>query len=110
MLNSIDEMNEKEKDLDKRFHEAVKMVSNPNLKFPPDIRLYFYAYYKRAMGSHIVRGRISEDNEENALVGGFKMNALFQVKNISVQTAKEKYIELAHQYINSEENKSVGSK
>lgn len=96
-------MKENEKEMIKRFEEAVRLVSDPKLKLPPDIRLYFYAYYKRAMGSHIIRGRISDDNEANALVSGFKMNALFQVKNISEKTAMKKYIELAEKYLSKEE-------
>jgi len=91
-------MAEKKNELDKKFEEAVKLASDPNLKFPPDIRLYFYAYYKRAVGNHN-SDRMREDNEKNALISGFKMNALFQVKNISVEDAKKKYIDLVNEFI-----------
>ena len=91
-------MAEKKNELDKKFEEAVKLASDPNLKFPPDIRLYFYAYYKRAVGNHN-SDRMREDNEKNALISGFKMNALFQVKNVSVEDAKKKYIDLVNEFI-----------
>lgn len=90
------------KNLDKRFEEAVRLASNPILKFPPDIRLLFYAYYKRAIGYHNRESRKMND-EENALVSGFKMNALFQAKNISVEEAKMKYIELVNEHIADQE-------
>lgn len=91
-------MADKMKNLDKRFEEAVELASNPILKFPPDIRLLFYAYYKRAIGNHRGEPRRMDD-EKNALVSGFKMNALFQAKNISVKEAKEKYIDLVNKHI-----------
>ncbi|HLS30569.1 MAG TPA: acyl-CoA-binding protein [Flavobacteriaceae bacterium] len=87
------------KNLDKRFEEAVKLASNPGLKFPPDIRLLFYAYYKRAIGYHTKESKKTNDHNENALISGFKMNALFQAKNISVKEAKKKYIELVNKHI-----------
>ncbi len=84
------------KDLDKRFEEAVNRATNTDLVFPPDVRLYFYAYYKRALGNHR-NGRELEDG--NTLVNAFKLNAIFQVRNISVEEAKTKYIELVNKYI-----------
>jgi len=86
------------KDLDKRFEEAVKLASNPDLKFPPDIRLLFYAYYKRAMGHHHKSAGII-NSEEEALISGFKMNAIFQAKNISIEDAKKNYIKLVDVHI-----------
>ena len=96
-------MAEKKSELDKRFEEAVKLASDPNLKFPADIRLYFYAYYKRAVGNHNSE-RMREDSEKNALISGFKMNALFQVRNIPIEEAKKRYIELVNKYIIEEKD------
>lgn len=81
-----------------RFEEAVKRATNTDKKFPPDVRLYFYAYYKRAYGNHSDRKHI-EDMDGGALINAFKMNAIFQVKNISVNEAKRLYIELVDKYI-----------
>ncbi len=85
-------------DLDRRFEKAVKRASNTDLRFPPDLRLYFYAYYKRAIGNHSEK-HYDEEIDGNALVNGFKMNALFQVRNISVNEAKRRYIKLVDKHI-----------
>lgn len=91
-------MTEKEIHLDKQFKEAVKRASNTNLQFPPDVRLYFYAYYKRATGIHSEH-REHEDIEGSALISAFKMNALFQAKSISPEEAKRNYIAMVNEYI-----------
>ncbi|SRR5690625_865495 len=98
-------MAEHKSELDKKFEEAVRLASDPELKFPADIRLYFYAYYKRAVGNHN-SDRMREDNEKNALISGFKMNALFQVRNIPIEEAKKRYIELVNEYIIKGKTKS----
>lgn len=85
------------KDLNQRFEEAVELASNTGREFPPDLRLYFYAYYKRALGNHRDDRQIDDGN--TALVNAFKMNALFQVRNISEEEAKEKYIELVNRHV-----------
>lgn len=87
-----------EKELDELFEEAVRYASNPELKLAPDVRLAFYAYYKRAYGiSHPGFG--GEDSSGGMLVKGFKMNALFQTRSLSIREAKENYIELARKYV-----------
>lgn len=87
----------KETDLDKRFKEAIERASNTKLKFPPDLMLYFYAYYKRATGDHTQHE--VEKVDRSALIGAFKMNALFQIKNLSPRDAKRKYIDLVKKHI-----------
>ncbi|HLR77068.1 MAG TPA: acyl-CoA-binding protein [Balneolaceae bacterium] len=91
-------MAEEKTELDKRFEEAVKRASKTDLLFPPDIRLYFYAYYKRARGNHSEKTH-DEDVDGSALINAFKMNAIFQVRNISIDEAKQKYIELVDEQI-----------
>jgi len=96
-------MTEVKKDLDKRFEQAVKRASNTDKKFPPDLKLYFYAYYKRALGNYPKRRHHIDDIDGNALINGFKMNAVFQVKNIPIEEAKKRYIELVDKHILEEE-------
>lgn len=83
--------------LDKAFKEALERASNTHLQFPPDLKLHFYAYYKRAMGDNVGHGL--EDSDRSKLIGAFKMNALFQIKSLSQDDAKQKYIDLVNQHI-----------
>jgi len=91
----------KGKELDKRFEEAVNRASSTDLEFPPDLRLYFYAYYKRAMGNHTPpeHRHMEEELNGSTLINAFKMNALFQVKDTSTEEAKRKYIALVDKHI-----------
>ncbi len=87
-----------EKELQVAFEEAVKRVTETQINFAPDVKLKFYAYYKRALGNAYEINPI-ENSLSDSLIRGFKMNALFQVSKISVQEAMEKYIALADEYI-----------
>ena len=87
----------KDKELDREFKEAFKRASETSLRFPPDLMLHFYAYYKRATGDN--KSHQLENLDEAQLVGAFKMNALFQVKHLSPDEAKRKYISLVNKYI-----------
>ncbi len=80
---------------DIKFLKAYKMASNTSLKFPPDIMLHFYAYYKRATQKN---GFYSTANNED-LRSGFKANALLQVENLSQLDARNKYIEMVEKHI-----------
>jgi len=76
--------------LDERFEIAFDIASAMTQKLPPDIMLKFYAYYKLA-----TKGRTySTPSGESQLRNAFKLNAMFQLNNISEDEAKEKYIEL----------------
>ncbi|TQD38666.1 acyl-CoA-binding protein [Haloflavibacter putidus] len=87
----------KKKDLDQAFEEAVEIANNTNLRFPPDLMLYFYAYYKRASGQN--REHKVDNLNQEKLISAFKMNALFQVQNLTQAEAKQKYIDLVNKYI-----------
>lgn len=91
-------MTKEKTNLDKRFRAAVEKAARTDLDFPPDVKLYFYAYYKRATGFHSEH-REHEDIEGSTLINAFKMNALFQAKDVSPDEAKERYIELVDKYI-----------
>jgi acyl-CoA-binding protein len=80
---------------DIKFLKAYEMANNTSLKFPPDIMLHFYAYYKRATQKN---GFYSTVNNED-LRSAFKANALLQVENLSQLEARNKYIEMVEKHI-----------
>ena len=56
--------------------------------------------------SNFVTKRATEDNSiqqeeslDSRLIGAFKMNAMFQIRGLSRDDAKRKYIELVNKYI-----------
>ncbi len=76
--------------LDERFEIAFEIASAMTQKLPPDTMLKFYAYYKVA-----TKGRsYSTPSGESQLRNAFKLNAVFQLNDLSEDEAKEKYIEL----------------
>jgi len=81
---------------EEKFLEAYKMASKTNRKFAPDIMLHFYAYYKRATKSN---GFYIPPTNEGDLRDAFKINALLQVKDLSKQEAREKYVKLVEEHI-----------
>ena len=79
-----------EKDLDTRFQEAVEIASNmTQASLPQDVQLRLYAYYKQATIGTIERPNSSNFDLRNA----FKTNAWMQISHLSVDEAKELYIE-----------------
>ncbi len=80
-----------EKDLDTRFQEAVEIASNmTQASLPQDVQLRLYAYYKQATIGTIERPNSSNFDLRNA----FKTNAWMQISHLSIDEAKELYIEL----------------
>ena len=84
-----------DEELDKAFLEAVEFANNYKKVLPTDIKLQFYAHYKHAI-ENIGFYRPSDKVE---LRNAFKLNALFQVKRISRNEAKLKYIELVETHL-----------
>jgi len=78
------------KKLDKRFEKAFEIASAMTQKLAPDIMLQFYAYYKQATKGAMYTTPSGESDLRNA----FKLNAWFQINNLSIDEAKKKYIEL----------------
>jgi len=78
------------KKLDEKFEKAFKIASKITKKLPPDTMLMFYAYYKQATKG----GNYSQTTNSNPLREAFKLNAWFQLNNLSEEEAKKKYIEL----------------
>lgn len=81
---------------DHKFLKAYRMACDTDLKFPPDVMLKFYAYYKKGIRNH---GDYTPTKNQHDVLNGFKANALLQVENISPLEAKEKYIEMVEKYI-----------
>lgn len=80
-----------EKDLDTRFSEAVEIaLKMTQASLPQDVQLRLYAYYKQA-----TFGTAKYNQSENFdLRNAFKTNAWMQISHISIEEAKENYIEI----------------
>ncbi len=80
-----------EKDLDTRFQEAVEIASQMTQEsLPQDIQLRLYAFYKQA-----TYGTLSYNHSESYdLRNAFKTNAWIQISHLSIDEAKEQYIEI----------------
>jgi len=80
------------KDLDILFLEAVERVNAHTEPFPADTLLKLYAYYKKATNN------FSQPKSKKPIINAFKINALFQAKDISEDEAKQSYIDLVNNY------------
>ena len=80
-----------EKDLETRFQEAVTIASNmTQASLPQDVQLRLYAFYKQA-----TYGTLSYNHSESFdLRNAFKTNAWIQISHLSIDEAKEQYIEI----------------
>lgn len=83
-------------DLDMRFDEAVKMASTmTQASLPQDVQLRLYAFYKHATLDN-TKYRISENSD---LRNAFKINAWMQISHLSIEEAKEHYIEMINSLV-----------
>ena len=87
--------------IDELFEMAYTKVSETEKKFPQDVLLYFYAFYKQAKNESDLKITQNPVEGEN-LVSAFKANAIFQVKKISPQESKINYIELDKKHLGNE--------
>ncbi len=84
-----------ERELDIRFQEAVEIASKMSqAELPQDVQLRLYAYYKQATIGTISYNNYSPDFD---LRSAFKTNAWMQISHLSVDQAKELYIEAIHE-------------
>lgn len=81
-------------DLNRKFNKAFDIASAMTEKLPPDIMLQFYSYYKHATSKDSVVIPSGNDMVRNA----FKLNAYFQITNITADEAKLAYIKLVEKY------------
>lgn len=79
-------------ELDMLFKEAVERVNAHTEPFPADTLLKLYAYYKKATNN------LSQPRSKKPIINAFKINALFQAKDITVEEAKRNYIDLVNNY------------
>ena len=78
------------KDLDTRFDEAVAIANTmTQAELPQDVQLRLYAYYKQATKGTIDNHQVPLFDIRNA----FKTNAWMQISHLSIEEAKELYIE-----------------
>ena len=79
-----------ENDLDIRFEYAVEIANTmTQAELPQDVQLRLYAYYKQAtLGT--LDTRISPVYDVR---NAFKINAWMQISHLSIDEAKEMYIE-----------------
>ena len=83
-------------DLEIKFEKAFKIASDMTKKLPPDVMLKFYAYYKRATSDNTM----VVPSGNNIVRNAFKLNAYFQLNNITVNESKQKYIDLVEEFTN----------
>ena len=81
-------------ELDRRFNKAFELASVMTKKLPPDVMLQFYSYYKHATTADTVVRPSCDNMVRNA----FKLNAYFQIANISADDAKKEYIGLVEKH------------
>jgi|TARA_B100001059_G_C17511235_1_gene415973 acyl-CoA-binding protein len=79
--------------LDIKFREAVDSINSHKDPFPADTLLKLYAYYKKSTNDY------NRPSSGKAIINAFKTNALFQVENITQDQAKQRYIDLANNYL-----------
>lgn len=85
------------KDLDSQFQEAVEIASKmTQASLPQDVQLRLYAFYKQATHSPLSYNHAESYDLRNA----FKTNAWIQVSHLSIEEAKEKYIEIINSLTN----------
>lgn len=77
-----------DEELHKKFDEAVAFVNSYTEPLPADLLLKLYAYFK------IAHRNFDNPGSRTPLINAFKANALFQAKNINVNEAMKKYIDL----------------
>jgi acyl-CoA-binding protein len=86
-----------EKELDIRFLEAVEIASQMSQSsLPQDVQLRLYAYYKQATFGTINYNQSTDFDLRNA----FKTNAWMQISHLTIEEAKELYIEAIHAIAN----------
>ena len=79
-------------ELNIEFLAAVESINDHTEAFPADFLLRLYAYYKKATNSQ------DQPTSRNPLIGAFKTNALFQIKDLEPEQAKELYIKVVKHY------------
>ena len=74
------------------FEASVARINAHKEPFPADLLLRLYAYYKMATNDY------SRPKSKKPIINAFKTNALFQIRNVSEDDAKQEYIDLVNNY------------
>lgn len=83
--------------LEIRFQEAVEIATTiSQSSLPQDVQLRLYAYYKQATSGSLT----TLYNPNFDLRNAFKTNAWMQISHLSIDEAKELYIESIHKIHN----------
>lgn len=83
-----------EKDLDILFEEAFDNAQLiPQESVPQDMQLVLYGLYKQATSGKTTNFMQNPQDLRNA----FKLNAWMQVKHLSIEDAKQKYIDIINE-------------
>jgi acyl-CoA-binding protein len=87
-----------DKDLNIGFDEAVAIATGiTQASLPQDIQLRLYAYFKQA-----TFGTVQSQNSNFDLRNAFKTNAWMQISHLTVDEAKENYIEIINSIVNQQ--------
>lgn len=84
------------KDIDIRFAEVFKQISELEESLAPDLMLKLYAYYKQG-----TNGDTFSFNTEPDVRDAFKFNAWMQLNGMEKDHAKKEYIKLAESILES---------
>lgn len=89
-----------EKDLDTLFDEAFENANLvPKESVPQNVQLVLYGLYKHATSGRTSAfgGSYQQNDADEDLRNAFKLNALMQVKHLTVDEAKQQYIDIINQ-------------
>lgn len=87
-----------EKSLEELFQEAIENANLiPKESVPTDLQLILYAYFKHSQSER--NFSTNSGYEPNDLKNAFKINALMQVRQMSIDDAKRKYIEIINKLL-----------
>ena len=84
--------------LHSEFREAVRIVNEYTDPLPADLLLKLYAYYK------IANQNFNHPGSKTPLINAFKVNALIQAQNVSIEEAMQKYVALVKKEITPSKN------
>ncbi|WP_130735539.1 acyl-CoA-binding protein [Flavobacterium sp. J27] len=83
-----------EKDLDTLFDEAFNNAQLiPQESVPQNVQLVLYGLYKQATSG---TSNIQVQNPQD-LINAFKLNAWIQVKHLTIEEAKQNYIDIINE-------------
>lgn len=87
------------KDLDTLFDEAFENANLvPKESVPQNVQLVLYGLYKHAISGRINASSSNDNNDlSEDLRNAFKLNAWMQVKHLTTEEAKQRYIDIINE-------------